>query len=484
MKNYYDMVIIGAGPAGLTLAHCCSQVGLNILVIDREKTIGGCHRVIRTRDGLFTEHSPRIYLSNYVNVFHILSELGLKKEDVFVPYKYNTLDIIKKLLPYIHVHEIFAIIFAYLIYLFNQNHGYTTSLKEFCVSNQFSDIMIEKLDRICRVVDGTDINKYSLNKILSVIDLPNSILQPKEPLDKSLFKRWKTYLESRNVDFALGHEVSYIHYNKTIKRIDYIVLDNKHIIHFNNLVFAIPPANISKLLKNNKDISNAFGNYPDFHEWSEDTEYNEYISMTFHYKQKIELPNVNGITLDTDWGIVVIALTDYMGHIEDDYKTVLSISITLPDAKSSNIDKTANQSTKEEIFNEVYRQIKGSIYPNLPDDYHAILNPNQYYENNQWKSHDDAYFNTVGTQYIPFRSNQIPNLYNVGTHNGKSYIDYTTMESAVSNAMVLSYHLYPQLRQRYYLRKTFRLRDIIYLIMISILIIIIIWYMVKILRTI
>jgi phytoene dehydrogenase-like protein len=478
------MIIIGAGPAGLTLAHCCSHIGLKILIIDREKNIGGCHRVIRTQDGLFTEHSPRIYLSDYVNVFHIMSELGLKQDDIFVPYKYTMIDIIIKLLPYIHVHEIFTIIFAYLIYIFNPNHGYITSLKDFCISNNFSDIMIEKLDRICRVADGTDINKYSLNKLLSVMDLSGSILQPKEPLDKSLFKRWKTYLESHNVDFALGHEITYIHYNKILKRVYYIVLDNKHTIYLNNLVFAIPPANISKILKNNKEITNAFGDYSKFNEWSENTDYNEYISMTFHYKKNVNLPNINGITIDTDWGIVANALTDYMQHIEDNYKTVISITITLPDSKSSKTGKTANQSTKEEIFEEVYRQIIDSIYPNLTSDYRAILNPNQYYEDNKWKSRDKAYFNTVGTKFIPFQSKHIPNLYNVGTQNGKSYIDYTTMESAVSNAMALSYHLYPELKQRYYIRKSFRLREIIQFIMISILIIFILWHMLKILRTI
>ncbi len=484
MKNYYDMVIVGAGPAGLTLAHCCSNMGLNILVIDREKSIGGCHRVIRTQDGLFTEHSPRIYLSNYVNVFRILSELGLKQDDVFTPYKYNMFDVVQKLLPFVQMHEIFAFVIAFLIYIFYPAYGHSTNLKDFCESKQFSHAMMEKIDRLCRVIDGTGMNKYSLNKILGVMNSTSSILQPKEPLDKSLFERWQTYLESRNVDFALNSEVSYIHYNKTLKRIDYIILDNNHTIQFNNLMLAIPPANISKILKNNKDITDAFGDYPSFHEWSEKTEYEEYVAITYHFKQKVNLPNVNGITLDTDWGIVVIALSDYMRHIEDNYKTVLSISITLPNAKSSKTGKTANQCTKEELFTEVYRQLKSSIYPKLPADYRAILNPNQYYQNNQWNNHDEAYFNTVGTQYIPFRSNNIPNLYNVGTQNGNSYIDYTTMESAVSNAMVLSYQLYPQLRQRYYLRKGLLLRDIVQFIMISVLFIMIIWYMVKIVRNI
>jgi hypothetical protein len=483
MKKEYDLVIIGAGPAGLTLAHCCSRMGLKILVVDREKTIGGCHRVIRTKDGLFTEHSPRVYFTFYVNLFHIMSEIGVAQEDIFVPYKYTSNDIANKFYAFLSIYEILAFMYAYTIYIFNPNYGKSISLATFAKTHNFSEVIIDKLDRICRVADGTDIYKYSLNKFLSAINNSTSdIIQPKEPLDKSLFRHWKTFLEGRNVDFVLGKELLHLHYNEQTKQIDYIVLENQHKIHLNKLVLAIPPANISGILKTNKDIKNAFGDYHKFHEWSKITEYNEYISITYHFKDKVDIPHINGITLDTDWGIVVIALSDYMGHIEDGYKTVLSVGISIPKAKSKVISKSANECTPEELYIETHRQIKGSIYPDLPDNYHAILNPNQYYHEKEWKSHDEAYFNTVGTQFLPFQSDVISNLYNVGTQNGKSYVDYTTMESAVSNAMVLSYNLYPQLREYYWLRKSLKLRDIIIYILIVLLILIIIYYLIKMFR--
>jgi flavin-dependent dehydrogenase len=63
--RYYDLVIVGAGPAGLALAHTSSSLYRRILIIDKELEIGGCHRVKRDVDGLFTEHGPRIYLSIY-----------------------------------------------------------------------------------------------------------------------------------------------------------------------------------------------------------------------------------------------------------------------------------------------------------------------------------------------------------------------------------------------------------------------------------
>ena len=60
----YDYLIVGAGPCGLALAWYLSKLNKKILIVEKENTIGGCHRVRRV-NGLFTEHGPRIYLDNY-----------------------------------------------------------------------------------------------------------------------------------------------------------------------------------------------------------------------------------------------------------------------------------------------------------------------------------------------------------------------------------------------------------------------------------
>ena len=46
MDNY-DLIIVGAGPAGLALAQCMRKTYKKILIIERESEIGGCHRVRR-----------------------------------------------------------------------------------------------------------------------------------------------------------------------------------------------------------------------------------------------------------------------------------------------------------------------------------------------------------------------------------------------------------------------------------------------------
>ena len=125
------------------------------------------------------------------------------------------------------------------------------------------------------------------------------------------------------------------------------------------------------------------------------------------------------------------------------YSTVLSTAVSICDKNSRTTYKKANECSADELINEVHRQIKESIFHDLPDDYKAIINPNNYYDTykNKWACKDNAYFNVYSEKYIPFNSS-INNLYNLGTHNGKSYISYTTIESAVSNAIYLSGELY------------------------------------------
>ena len=475
--NYYDLIIIGAGPSGLALAQCCSRLyGKRILVIDKEETIGGCHRVKRIGN-MFTEHGPRIYLSTYVNLFYMLSEMNIRPFDIFTEYYYSTFSIIYKIWPSLSVNEVLALLSAYMKYLFDFNYGKDINFKQFCIDNKFSHSTIDILDRLCRFVDGATIEKYSVHKFLLVGDMPQTIYQPKEPLDTSLFRYWKIFLQKRSVDFILGRSIVHINYNKARQKIDYIVLDNHEHFFAEKIVFAIPPVSLVEFLeKQEYNIKNCFGDFNSLQKWSSQTAYIPYISITYHFKDPIIIPKINGLTIDTDYGIVVINLSDYMTNIEHAYSRVLSVAVSMTDRPSKVTQKTANQCTVNELFVEVFRQIRSSIYHKITNYDIAILNPNNYYDEKQkkWMNVDKAYFNTIATSTIPFHSNLIHNIYNVGTHNGHDYIGYTTMESAVSNAMVLACKLYPELKSRYYIRKFWRIRDIIIYISTFILVLIIV----------
>ena len=452
--RHYDLIIVGAGPAGLALAHASSSLYRRILIIDKETEIGGCHRVKRDVNGLFTEHGPRIYLSIYYNFFNLMNEMGLQVEDVFVNYKYSFDDVAKeKLLPHYTFYEIFMFALAYLMYVINDDYGKDISLYEYLRGHGFSLKVIDIFDRLCRFTDGGNVYSYSLNKILKLTDSSPmlQIYQPKAPLDVVLFSTWKKFLSNRGVDFMLGFHI--VDYDIQNNNVETITLSNSEKIRCGKLVFAVPPVALANIIQYENGLRNAFGNSSDFEIWVDKTKYIDYISITYHFKDKLGLPIKNGLTFDTDWGIVVINLSDYMEKVDDadtGYSTVLSTAVSICDKNSRTTYKKANECSADELINEVHRQIKESIFTNLPDDYKAIINPNNYYDTykNKWACRDNAYFNTYSEKYIPFYSS-INNVYNVGTHNGKSYISYTTIESAVSNAMYLAGELYPEVSKNY-----------------------------------
>lgn len=475
-KNIYDLIIVGAGPAGLAVAHCCSALNLRILVIDKEQSIGGCHRVKRVNN-IFTEHGPRIYLSIYKNMFDLLSEIGLSSDDIFTDYLYSTFSLIRnKVLPYLTIGEIISFIGAYLRYILDENYGSYISLKQFCVDNGYSEIAIEMFDRICRLTDGSTIEGFSLNNMLTLADTNVSGLQPKGPLDKILFNKWQDFLEKRGVHFSLGHTIKSIHYNSKQNNVDYIILDNNVLHYTKNLVLAVPPVSLTKLLEYQTPlIKNCFANYNVLKEWSEKTEYIEYISITYHFKKDIYIPKVHGLSMNSEWGIVIVNLSDYMQDIENEYAKVISLAITICDKPSKYTNKTANQcSNRNELMKEAYRQLKSDLFPDLPHYDLAVLNPNNYYDSHaeKWQTTDEAFFHSVNTNYLPFHSTFIRNIYNVGTHNGHHHINLTTMESAVTNGIVLSGRMYPQLKRK--IKTNWKYRDIIIYIIIMLLVIILI----------
>ena len=85
----YELIIVGAGPAGLALAQCLRSTYKNkILIIEKESEIGGCHRVRRV-DKIFTEHGPRIYSNTYKNFQMLLKDMDSDFYKLFTPSNFS-----------------------------------------------------------------------------------------------------------------------------------------------------------------------------------------------------------------------------------------------------------------------------------------------------------------------------------------------------------------------------------------------------------
>jgi hypothetical protein len=213
---------------------------------------------------------------------------------------------------------------------------------------------------------------------------------------------------------------------------------------------AIPPKNLLEMTTA-FNIPHSWG---DLRQYANDTAYIEYMSVSFHWNKELNLEKVYGFP-KSSWGIAFVVLSDYMKFEQDNSKTVISAAVTISNKRSPNNNKMADECTANELVDEMFLQLK-EAYPKLPLPTISVISPGVKYDdkNKKWVSENTAFIMTSNKGYQPFQNNLIKNMYNLGTHNGKSYYKFTSLESAVSNAVVLSKELYPELNNSKYIRLT------------------------------
>lgn len=445
MDYIYDLVIIGSGPSGLALAQmCCKVKDVKILLIDREASIGGCHRVRRQyipilKENLFTTHGPIVYSETYITFQKLLKEMNTNFYDLFVKYNFNIIEIGNKtLFSILSISEISSFILPFLLLIFNEDYGNDIILHDFI--KHFNKNSIEIIDRTCILTDGGDSSKFTLNEFLQLLNQQffYSLYQPKLPNDIGLFRIWKEYLIKNDVEILLNTPVETVNLNNDGNLIESIDIGNKK-VYAKNFVFAIPPKNLNEIVeKNNIKMQE------DFNTYAIDTAYYDYVSFTFHWNKTLNLKKVYGFPT-SDWGIAFIKLSDYMKFEESNSKTVLSLALTRSEKVSKRIGKTAHECSFNEIVDEVYLELKELYGENFEYPTIALLSPGVQHVNGKWVSYDTAFIASAGHNSIPCKNEFVHNMYNVGTHNGKSLYKFTSLESSISNGISLSKVLYPEL---------------------------------------
>lgn len=487
MSKIYDYIIIGAGPSGLALSWYLSKENKTVLLIDSQENIGGCHRVIRI-DGLLTEHGPRVYSDVYLNFIDLLHEMNIEFNDIFTLYSFDISNIGDRTKLSLKINEIWGFIYSFARLTFDENYGKDITMKNFMDSNSFSDGSIDYIERLCRLTDGAETNRYTLFQFLQLIN--NQILyklyQPKLPTDKGLlFLMQKKLIETNLITILLNHEVISISKSNENLINSINVLDkisNKtNIYSGTKYILAIPPKPLYKLLSNSSSINNAFGEIDSLLSWSQYNSYFDYIPITCHWKNKIELKKIWGFPA-SDWGLAFIILSNYMEFNDPkDYKTVISTCITFTDKKSLVTNKTADESSMNEIYSEVLRQLR-EAFPDIPNPDRMILSPQVYYDNaiNKWINTDTAFVVTTNSkQYLPFQSNIYSNLYNCGAQNGTSNYHFTSLETAVVNSIHLFNLLIEEKSTKKNIKDYNKITNYIHILMIIMLIGIIYYYYYK-----
>ena len=461
------VLIVGAGPSGLALAQIAASQGAQVTVLDRETEIGGAHRVRRVEHQgqyFFSEHSARLYSSTYLNFRMLLQRVNLDFFDFFVPYKFQLTTIGKLNVQSLSLRELMWFAWSVVRLIGNQDYGLRVSLQEFMQQHQFTAKAQDYLDRLARLTDGAGADRYSLNQFLQLINQYSfyRLYQPNQPNDIGLLPAWQTKLQEAGVVFQV--QKTAVSIDSTTRTVT--CADGSH-FSADRIVLAIPPP----------DLVNLWSNGGDLREWADKTKYIDYLSFVLIWDEPLELPAVYGFPA-SDWGVAFIVLSDYFKN--DGRGTLMSTVISFPDAVSTRLGKTPHQCTRREIGIEIWNQLRKVFPPDkFPMPTYIVPSPGDYFDaqTQKWTTRDVAYIRSAAEpRPLAFSSPTFPWLFNVGTHNGQSPLRLTTLESAVSNAVVLGHRLWPASKKTFPLTSPFTLTTLLVaaLILFSVLVILLV----------
>jgi len=474
MDNY-DYIIVGGGPTGMTLAWILSSNNKKILLLEKESVLGGCHRVQRV-DGYFSEHGPRVYSDSYLQFNDILNDMGIDFKQIFTRYKGNIAKIDNKTVLSLTKKEKLALVKAFLFMAFHSDYGKKQSIKKFMIENNFTEGTMDYIERLCRLTDGASSEDYTLFQFLQLMNQQYfyKLFQPKIANDKGLIKLWQNKLVENGVKILLKTEVLKI--NKEDNQIKDIVIIKDGVqlkIPVKKLILAVPPKPLHNIISSSLELNDSFGPIEQLKEWKSKNSYFDYIPLTFHYNsEEVKIPKKDGFPR-TPWGIGFIIISDFMDFKDEPSKQCISICISMTDVPNEK-GKTANQSSIEEIIEYVKEQL-----PMFPKPDKVIISPQVVRSGDKWINMDTAYVVTTENKFLNYKSN-IDNLYAVGIFNGKSNYHFTSIESAVQNAVHFCKHEIPDLKYKFEEKHLNEVKYIIYDVLLILLVIIMIFIIKKI----
>lgn len=375
----YDYIIVGAGPTGLTLASLLPK-NKKKLIIDKNSTIGGCHRVTRIEfngKSIVTEHGPRVYSEAYVNTKKLLKKIGLPFN--FVKYNHQLTSLIGIGEIPLSTVEYVKLLFSFSTYTAEAIENFTPKSKEF-------------IKRLCLLTDGAGPERYPLRKLKNIVNQQAfySLLQPMNPMDINLFNQWQELLTTNhNCTFLL---------NSTAKspKNGTIIVDGVKYTASTSILLATVPWIFPEL-------------FSDTIPWNQ-FKYQNYISVMLWYSDKKKILKDWGFP-KSEWGIAYVEISDYWGS----QGSHLSTCITLLDIPSKKTGLTALESSESAIISEIIRQLR------IPEPSFSHI-----------YKHDDSGW--ISDVKIGPQTND-PSVFSIGTHNQMSKYDFTSFESAVSNAI-------------------------------------------------
>ena len=464
------IVIIGGGIAGLSCAHILSTKFKNkyqIEVYEKESTLGGKVQVFYENDLYYQEHSPRVFLNNYVNLQNIFNEIPYDENrtllDMYSDELKNYLISDKCENTPLYITEIPSLIknvnfFNLIIIGFFILQGLLSCderLNNVFDNFKFSDLLFTKNTKyvfeFISYVLGENLDVLPLTKMIKTFEYELKDKLEGYPVKfkgtrtfkipySEVFEKWEDFLTKNNVSIFKGYEL-----------IDKKIINNtiteflfKRENHYKNVKCDIGILGMNLTSLNNffsNTNSNLKNNFKKLMKKSKSVQ----PGIQIYFDKKIEMKRYGYFLLDTDWKMIVAPIDNFWNK-EQEIKSVWSINIANPELKSKRLNKTLLECSPEEIKEEVWYQIKSSCVKTFVRDRQLFehikpikisLWKNLVFTNNKLdleNTQDDYFWNSIGTnKYRPDQKTDIKNLYLTGALTQTNFYSYWT-EGAVNSA--------------------------------------------------
>ena len=234
------IIIIGAGIAGLSVAHLLSNYNFNIEIYEKEDRIGG-QASSKFSELCYTEYSWRIFGSVYDNLMYIINQIGAKNN--FTPFMnpclinkdnissanintYNLTYQILKDADYQTINKLIGLLFLCRERAVN-DYNHLSAYEYFNKNTIMQTILGPFLGLEANKVSLSTFMKnfYSTSASYRYPFSPSSTLISKYPTQQSLFVPWKKYLINRGVKIYTNSALQKINCNGNT--IESIVINNQ-----------------------------------------------------------------------------------------------------------------------------------------------------------------------------------------------------------------------------------------------------------------
>ena len=409
-----DVYIFGAGPTGLTLAWIYGSSGRKVTVIEKYNKVGGSWATKWSPDGLFTQHSPQILSTAYVNTFALFEEMRIDKNRFLQPFESSWRDMDVEITDYLVLGA------AYMDHL-------VRSLDDVTVAEYFKGSLSEKgesaIEGLCYLLDGVPPSILTVGELFGTFDQTAfySTLEMSKASDDTsgMGTLWQAALEKVGVEFRFEEELKNIEH---VEDGSFRVTTSKgsmSVSYPNELILSIDPSGLVGVLDRSPTLKDNWG-----------VNQREHLTKGIYHSLSIQF-HLDGsgfsVTPDTakgmstKWGIICVEVPS---TVSGAYGTTLSSTIL-------NLDHVKGLDV-EGVEKEAWRQIR-LANPNLPEqpDKVTIGEGTTWSEAGGWEFDMSASVHTT-LGHFPSRG-VIPCISIVGPINKRRF-RATTMEAAVESA--------------------------------------------------